>query len=58
MVGDIYTSSELMENLTMLCDEFGSRFAGSLAERAGGRIHEGEARIVWSEKRCPGSGAI
>jgi Iap family predicted aminopeptidase len=33
IVGDIYTSSELMDNLRILCDEFGSRFAGSKDER-------------------------
>lgn len=29
MVGDIYTSNEVMDNLTVLCDDFGSRFAGT-----------------------------
>ena len=33
IVGDIYTSSELTDNLGILCDEFGSRFAGSEDER-------------------------
>ena len=33
MVGDIYTSHEVMENLITLCDEFGSRFAGTPGER-------------------------
>ncbi|MDX1413691.1 MAG: M28 family peptidase [Candidatus Promineifilaceae bacterium] len=33
IIGDIYTSDELMENLLMLCDRFGSRFAGSTMER-------------------------
>ena len=33
IVGDIYTSNELMENLGKLCDEFGSRFAGSAEEK-------------------------
>lgn len=33
IVGDIYTSAELMDNLIVLCDEFGSRFAGSEMER-------------------------
>ncbi len=32
MVGDIYTSHESMENLTVLCDDFGSRFAGTPEE--------------------------
>ena len=33
IVGDIYTSNELMDNLATLCDEYGSRFAGSPEER-------------------------
>ena len=33
MVGDIYTSSESMDNLTILCDDFGSRFGGTPGER-------------------------
>ena len=32
MVGDIYTSREVMDNLTVLCDDFGSRFAGTPEE--------------------------
>jgi len=32
-VGDIYTSSEVMDNLTILCDEFGSRFGGTPGEK-------------------------
>ncbi len=32
MVGDIYTSQEAMENLTVLCDEYGARFAGTPEE--------------------------
>ncbi len=31
--GDIYTRTEVMDNLTMLCDEFGSRFGGTEGER-------------------------
>ncbi len=34
IVGDIYTSNEAMENLTVLCDDFGSRFAGTPEEYA------------------------
>ena len=34
MVGDIYTSQEVMDNLTVLCDEYGSRFAGTPEEYA------------------------
>ncbi len=33
MIGDIYTSPEIMDNLTMLTDEFGSRFGGTEGER-------------------------
>ena len=33
MVGDIYTSTEVMDNLTVLCDDFGARFAGTPQER-------------------------
>ena len=32
IVGDIYTSNELMVNLSTLCDVYGARFAGSDAE--------------------------
>lgn len=33
IVGDSYTSSEAMDNLTILCDDFGSRFGGTEGER-------------------------
>lgn len=33
IVGDIYTSSEAMDNLSRLCDDFGSRFGGTAGER-------------------------
>ena len=33
MLGDIHTSSETMDNLTVLCDDFGSRFGGTPGER-------------------------
>jgi len=33
IVGDVYTSSEVMDNLVVLCDEFGSRFGGTEGER-------------------------
>jgi len=33
IVGDIYTSPEAMDNLSRLCDDFGSRFGGSQGER-------------------------
>ena len=32
IVGDIYTSQEVMDNLTVLCDEYGARFAGTPEE--------------------------
>lgn len=33
IVGDTYTSLEIMENLLVLCDDFGSRFGGTEGER-------------------------
>jgi Zn-dependent M28 family amino/carboxypeptidase len=33
IVGDVYTSSEAMDNLVVLCDEYGSRFGGTEGER-------------------------
>jgi Zn-dependent M28 family amino/carboxypeptidase len=33
IVGDIYTSPETVENLSVLCDDFGSRFGGTQGER-------------------------
>ncbi|MFQ6054211.1 MAG: aminopeptidase, partial [Candidatus Bathyarchaeia archaeon] len=33
VVGDIWTSNEAFENLTVLCDSFGSRFAGTEGEK-------------------------
>jgi Zn-dependent M28 family amino/carboxypeptidase len=33
IIGDVYTSTELMDNLTTLCDEFGSRFGGTPGEK-------------------------
>ena len=33
ILGDIYTSSEPLDNLTVLCDDFGSRFGGTEGER-------------------------
>ncbi len=33
MVGDSYTNSEVMDNLTVLTDEYGSRFGGTEGER-------------------------
>ncbi len=33
IIGDVYTSTETMDNLEILCDEFGSRFGGTEGER-------------------------
>ena len=33
IVGDIFTSPEAMDNLAVLCDDFGSRFGGTDGER-------------------------
>ena len=33
IVGDIFTSTEVMDNLTILCDDFGARFGGTEEER-------------------------
>jgi Zn-dependent M28 family amino/carboxypeptidase len=33
ITGDIHTSPEAMENLAVLCDDFGSRFGGTAGER-------------------------
>ena len=33
IVGDVYTSREPMDNLIVLCDDFGSRFGGTKGER-------------------------
>ena len=32
-MGDVYTSTEVMDNLTILCDDFGSRFGGTEGEK-------------------------
>ncbi|MEZ4590428.1 MAG: M28 family peptidase [Chloroflexota bacterium] len=33
IIGDVYTSTELMDNLAILCDAFGSRFGGTPGEK-------------------------
>jgi len=33
IIGDVYTSTEALDNLVVLCDEFGSRFGGTEGER-------------------------
>lgn len=33
MLGDIHTSREMMDNLEILCDDFGSRFGGTKGEK-------------------------
>ncbi len=40
IIGDIYTSRDLMDNLVVLCDEIGSRFAGSEMEAQAARFME------------------
>ena len=34
ILGEVYTSSEPLDNLTILCDDFGSRFPGTLGDQA------------------------
>ena len=50
IVGDIFTSSQVMDNLTMLCDEFGSRFGGTAGERQAAEFIKSN---VTSFKRIP-----
>jgi Iap family predicted aminopeptidase len=33
IMGDVYTATEVMDNLTILCDDFGSRFGGTPGEK-------------------------
>ncbi|PID87101.1 MAG: hypothetical protein CSB13_00995 [Chloroflexi bacterium] len=33
IIGDVYTTTEIMDNLTILCDDFGSRFGGTPGEK-------------------------
>jgi Zn-dependent M28 family amino/carboxypeptidase len=33
IIGDVYTSTEVMDNLAILCDDFGSRFGGTPGEK-------------------------
>ena len=33
IIGDVYTNTEVMDNLTILCDDFGSRFGGTPGEK-------------------------
>jgi len=40
IVGDVYTSQEVMENLLVLCDDFGSRFGGTQGERQAAEFFE------------------
>jgi Zn-dependent M28 family amino/carboxypeptidase len=42
IVGDIYTSTESMDVLTVLCDEFGSRFGGTHGERQAAEFIQGK----------------
>ena len=38
MLGDIHTASDQMDNLTVLCDDFGSRFGGTEGERSAAQL--------------------
>ena len=38
ILGEAYSSSEAMDNLTVLCDDFGGRFAGSPENRAAAKF--------------------
>lgn len=38
ILGDIYTSTETMDNLVVLCDQFGSRFGGTEGEAQAARF--------------------
>ena len=54
IVGDIYTATEMTDNLAVLCDEFGSRFGGTEGERrAAGflrdKLKEYGLHAVWRE---------
>jgi Iap family predicted aminopeptidase len=40
IVGDCYTSTEPMDNLLTLCDEFGSRFGGTEGERQAAKFFQ------------------
>jgi Zn-dependent M28 family amino/carboxypeptidase len=42
IVGDIYTSTEAMDNLITLCDDFGSRFGGTEGERQAAEFFAGK----------------
>ena len=44
LMGDIWTSSEPMDNLTVLCDDFGSRFPGTAGERQAAEFFERKFR--------------
>jgi Zn-dependent M28 family amino/carboxypeptidase len=44
LVGDIYTSREVMDTLEALCDDFGSRWAGSELERQAAEYFLGRFR--------------
>ena len=43
-LGDIWSSNEAFENLTHLCDEFGSRFAGTEGEKPSAEFMAGKLR--------------
>jgi Zn-dependent M28 family amino/carboxypeptidase len=44
ILGDVYTSTEPMDNLVVLCDEFGSRFGGTEGERQAAEFFQAKMR--------------
>lgn len=44
IVGDIYTSTETMDNLEVLCDEYGSRFGGTEGEQLAAEFFQKKMR--------------
>ena len=40
IIGDTYTSTEVMDNLITICDDFGSRFGGTESERQSAEFFE------------------
>ena len=46
LIGDTYTSSEVMDNLITICDDFGSRFGGTESERQSAEFFEERMKVV------------
>jgi Iap family predicted aminopeptidase len=44
LIGDVYTSTEVLDNLIVLCDDFGSRFGGSPGERQAAEFLQAKLR--------------